>query len=415
MTPRFPDGADAASGDELLQRTRTAPETVDASEIIGTLDDDAVDQQTVARALLALCESDQNAPALAVSELESRLDADETVATSKATYLLGVVATEYPRDARAVASSLIELIQNATVVTPNAFRALAAIATAEPSVAVDAVSAIRPHLTDEPLPIRGSALAIVDTAADADPEAVESIVPVLMDVVTEESSPPSSPARTAVPWHVQSQLKGEAIDAETVRQYAMSALHTVAEHDCRAVTSELPALGPVVNSESVANPYLREQVLDLLWTVARNDADAVVPLVDALTAVVDDSEELLELRAKAARTLALLADSRFDTVTATATSTIPSLGDLLEADDPRVCAAAAGLLSYLAEQDPVAARSETPRLVSLLDGERHLRASAVWALEPIDTAEASDALKRVVETDPSPELRALAADFLDSD
>lgn len=397
----------------LLRRVRNAPEEVSVGDIITHLEHGDSDQQTVAKAALELCETDSITAAAVISELQYYLAEGDVTAVSEAAYLVGVFATEYPEDARAAIPSLIGALRDLDLIPPTVLRAISVIAKTEPVIDSDILSVIQPYLTDKPVPTCSAALTIVEAAVDVDPEQVEPIVPVLVDLVAEADTAEPTTTEVDLPGYIHGQLKKETIATEKLHQRATSVLIAIAEHDTQAVVSDLLLLRPVVLPDSNVNPYLREQVLELLWTVAEDDADAVVPFITAVTQVLTVEGERTELRTIAARILATLADTQFETVTQTTKLAIPALGTLLETDDPEPQTAAAVLLSHLAKRYPDTVCEETSRLLSLLDDDhRHVRGSAVWALAYIGTDDAKEALHDVAESDPNPELRTLTTDLL---
>lgn len=402
---------DDTAPNELLRRTRDAPETVEIADVVAPLEDE-IDRETGARAVLALCEPGPDARSDVIEDLAGYLEKGSVAETPNAAFLLGVVAREYPDDARAAVPALAGALDGSTAVPGNVLRTLAAIADAEPASVADALPAVGSHLTNGPLPVRRAALAVVASVADADPTLVEPAVPALVDVVADAASGPAV-GDADLPGHVRGRLQDEAVDTERLQQRAASVLLAVAERDPGAVEGDLPTLRSVLAPGVTVNPRLRGTVLELLETVADADASPVLALTAALVEVVRTEDRLPALQASAARTLAVLADAEFETVTDAAQPAIPTLGGLLDADDPDVRGAAAGLLSYLAERHPEPVGRQAEALIALLDDEHiHVRGSAVWALGYADAEGARDALRETATADPDETIRALARDVL---
>lgn len=86
---------------------------------------------------------------------------------------------------------------------------------------------------------------------------------------------------------------------------------------------------------------------------------------------------------------------------------------LLDDQQARVRAAAAGVASHVAEREPAPFEEAVQTLLKLLEDEYEVvRGGAIWTLRMVDDPQAVEGLRRASRDDPSAELRALAADGL---
>jgi hypothetical protein len=292
-------------------------------------------------------------------------------------------------------------------------RALARIVNETPCAVDPVLDPVAERVTENPLPARQNAVRILQRRASGDPEAVVPHVSRLVDAVV--STEGMNTGRVDLPDYKQSELEDQSMAEERLRQRTASVLQELASARPEAVAPALPRLLAPVDPARARNVHLKEQLLDVARTVTATASDAALERIDTLYAVVEDDDAPQALRANAAGTLAAVADSHIEAVTVPGESAIPALGDLLAADDPAVRANAGSLLSYVAQQYPSATASLTDTLVGRLDDENvAVRSSVVWTLAYVDTEPAREALRRVADEDPNPDVRGLATELLTS-
>ena len=113
-----------------------------------------------------------------------------------------------------------------------------------------------------------------------------------------------------------------------------------------------------------------------------------------------------------ARTVAAITEARPGAVADTVldSGATEALVTLFENQHSRVRAAATGVASQVAERDPAAVEPAIPQLIELLDDEKPVvRGNVIWTLAALDHPEARAGLRTARETDPTDELRELAA------
>lgn len=96
--------------------------------------------------------------------------------------------------------------------------------------------------------------------------------------------------------------------------------------------------------------------------------------------------------------------------------TVEPLSTLFDDQQSTVRAAAVGVASHIAEQEPEVFKPSISELFKLLDDENEIvRGGAIWTLGALDHPRAIERLRVARDNDPSEELRELAASLVDSD
>ncbi|WP_170977493.1 HEAT repeat domain-containing protein, partial [Halorussus salinisoli] len=130
------------------------------------------------------------------------------------------------------------------------------------------------------------------------------------------------------------------------------------------------------------------------------------------------SEDLTGLECEsfwaAAYVLTELAADNGDRVATALSSSVTTLETRLSDSEARVRAAAASLLSYIAEHDAELVSSAVPDVVDLLDDDyEFVRASAALALGYTGENAAVEALEECASSDPSADVRSAAIEAVD--
>lgn len=324
----------------------------------------------------------------------------------EAVRVLGHFAMEQPDHATRAVSALETALGEPTVETP-ALRALAAVAAEAPAAVDPALDAVGRRLTGESIPARRSALRVLEARADDDPAAIAGYSERLVDAVCTTSGLEVDDHE--LPHHRRSRSYENSLDELRFRQRSAAVLDEIASAEPASLDGDLDRLVGVLDSGKGRNRNLDEQVVGIVAAVAEGEPALGIGVVDELVAVVDDGDSPAPLRAEAARTLATLADHSPGVTIPRTSQAVPSLGSLLEHEDPTVRANAVVLLSYVAQHSPDDVASLTDALVDrLADEQVTTRAGAVWTLSYLDTGRSRVALREVADTDPHPEVRALA-------
>lgn len=373
--------------------------------------------QTIEAALESQNEYDEADTATfqeALSELTLLAAGDDTEATVddriSAIELLAELVARRPASADKVLKAL-EAALNDPVVETTALRALARITNEIPEAIDPVIDTVGRQLTTGPIPARGCAIQILGIRASDDPNAVARLSTRLVDaVVTRQGMDVDDPT---LPDYERTRLHEQTVAEERLRQRTATVLEMLVAEDPDAIAPELDRLSEVIDPENARNPHLREQIVGMIESVAAASPEAAIATIDPLAATVTDENAHAALRGTAAGVLAMLAEARFETTTASLRGTVPALEELLVDADPAVRANAVSLLSYVAQQYPRAVESLTDTLVDSLDDDLvPIRASTVWTLGYVDTGAARDALRKTADADPDPDVRALATELL---
>ena len=291
-----------------------------------------------------------------------------------------------------------------------ALHALATIAEERPRAVDPVLDAVSRRLTDEPVLIRRHASRIVAERANSDPAAVTGLVSRLVEAVIAAGR--SDAPDAGRPSHRLHPGRRTVADGRVGRR-AAAVLGEVARIEPESVAPELDRLEPVIDPNSAQDPRLRERVTAIVRRVATASPAASIELLPSLVELLEAENVPVPARAGGAAALAALAETRLERTTDQARAAIPALESLLTDEDPSVRARAGSLLSYIAQRHPEATAPLTRPLIDRLDDEPvSVRASTVWTLGYIGTEPALDALRAVANTDPDPDLRALATDRL---
>ena len=295
---------------------------------------------------------------------------------------------------------------------------------------------------------RDAGLGALRSAVGADPESAEFALPLLRDLLVEESNvtrvlevlatiTDDRPAEVA-PFvgEIRPYLSDD--DAEC-RTYAAECLSDIAAHDPSDVMAAAPALASLVDdrTEGVehalfalnriaaehpsevlpASPTLSEALADETLSVTdRLNATAALGRVaseypDAGLDAVDDLVELLDsnnrrLRANASGVLS-------DVAVVHSGALVPHIDELeplLHSDDEYTLINTAAGLGRVAEVEPEALRHLTDRFIELLDHDHEVvRENACWALGYLEADSGLDRLEEVRLDDDTERVRNIAA------
>lgn len=316
--------------------------------------------------------------------------------------------------------------------TRIALARLATVAAEQPNTVSDACPVLEDKLSGTPPAVQAETLGILTAVAEANPSTVEHILPTVHEFLTQETYPGlrSESARLlkaiagqepdmvldALP-EVADQLIDEKTDSSpfaavlnrVAKEYPGEVLPYVPKLETHLQESDESSLIPALSAVGhVANEY-------------PNVAREVIPIAGELLDEEDDFNNSFSLakgllgnqehmlRANAAAALADLAEYYPSDVRQFATDLI----DILDDEDEKVRHNASLALSRTAVEHPEDIPAAVDDLLELLDDDLPgTRINACRALERGEISEATQALKKVAETDTDGEVRAAAEQAL---
>jgi hypothetical protein len=276
---------------------------------------------------------------------------------------------------------------------------------------IDAVPVLTSELSTFEVELQAESLYILSLVVEDHPE---QVTPAADEVIAILDQDPDS------------ELTTDAIDI----------MAAIAEHQPEAVVDAVPKLGTILQEGSSAKPT----VLTALKRIANAYPDSVVPVTPQLITYIEQGSESHQMGA-----LAVLGtlSKEYPHV---AEDTISTVSELLDAEQYKLRANAAGLLADLSNEYPAKVRPSVSRVIELLDDDdekvrynatsilarvakeypenvepavpsliealaedfAYSRANACWALGYLEVDTAVDALKERRETDPDEEVRKVA-------
>lgn len=409
---------------ELSERVTEDPSNVtvgELDELVGEAVDDPDGPAT--EALSAVLEAEPDRAATVGAALADRLDADRpAVELGSALFLLREFAELHPEEAAPLAPTVFDVLDHEhPTVEDRAVRALEPLGTSNTTAVADRVDAVEEMLADDRVVHRAVGVELAVALAEDDPGAAGPLLDGLLTVAETEyespvqdadpntldisPGPPGEQPQALVDDDRQQRMRHDAL-----RERAAVGIALLAEHDPGALAPHAASVGEAIDATDW--PVLQYGLVDALAPVAEaHPEDAMValdPLVDSL-----DPDIRSQDRARAALALSFLADADEQRVADAVEDRLDAVLDLLEADEPEVQSAGAGLLMYVGEQSPDRVAEATDLLLDMLDAEDpSVRGSAAWVLGIAGDEDARDRLQAVAESDPDEEVRSAAEQAL---
>lgn len=346
---------------------------------------------------------------------------------STAAALLATFAEEHPSSVAAVASSLSAPLDDDFPIPERTLAALDHVAQHDPGSAVPVVDDVTSFLDDDEEQIRQRAADVLAHIARERPEVLRPHVEALSQLLRTPTIDDGANRGTYAISTSRGDRPGRANPADeevallreqgagvgvrihsTTRDSVGVALSAVAAADPDAVADVLPDLREAIRDGDTS---IRRSIFDVFSSLADSDPAMLEPVVGDIVTVLQDERDAAT-RTIGVHVLATLVGDGFDVVDHVKPA-IPTLVSDLRADDPSTRVGAATLLSYVAERDPAPVMASIDPLVEALhDDEPAVRISAVWALAALPRSAAREHLADAAESDPHPEVRALASDRL---
>ncbi|MFB6138225.1 MAG: HEAT repeat domain-containing protein [Halobacteriaceae archaeon] len=413
-----------------LERAAGEATSLTGEDVAAVLRAGAVDAiQIVARAFLEHVD-DPDAVAGAVPAVAEVLEHHEEPRRGLAATFLADLAVDHPGAVAAAADELAAHLDDAPPVRGEAVRALANVSKADAAAVRPAVDEVATALRESGADVARDAAACLANVARAAPGAVAPHLPALVDLISTEyegipeRSPDSFDPASSEAYHQMRERDWETRrEHGAARESAAEALLTVARDRPDALVAERDALADIVRTASV-DETLRLTV-EAVGAAAQDRPAVGEAAIDALAArlapeetdeqrPVAGTDREQALRGAAAWALGIVAEDAPAVVADAVVPRLPAVVELLEADDTEVRARAVGLLSYVAESDPVATAQATDALLARLDDESEaVRWGAATALGYAGSERARDRLADAAASDGSEAVREAATAALE--
>jgi len=382
--------------ERLRERVRETPAEAIPAEFARAVWSSPRDADVVGEVLAALAEE---GPFPGATEaVAGCLEADDVSVRRGGALALRVCTDAAPAVEATVSTALAGALTDGDhVVRRHALVALANAARARPRAAVECVDRLSGALDPDSLDLLSSGLEVATVAAETDPEAAVRLLGPLFDVLSGLAG--RDPGETtALPGGAsggaRDRYRNEVTELRRQRGRTVNVIATVLLGQPTAVAEVRDALTEALGCASLG-PH-RGSLAEVVGHVAETDPGAVEPMVDPLAGLLDEQDH--EVVASAAWALGVLAEPFGERVADAAADHTGPLVDLLKTDDRRARVASAGLLAYVGEFRPEAARPAVDALVEMLNGgEPRERATAALALGHVGTDEALPALRSATD------------------
>lgn len=400
--------------ESLFERAADDPKTITAEELERILDAIGEGYEAETEALFLIVQEKPAFTRRVIDRTTTVLRSGEFEERAKAGRILAAIASHHPDQVADVAPKLIDAIdeEEFSGIYNAILESLTYVAQADPE-AVTLLRSELPSLLRDDLPTaRRHAADIARTLASSDPENCTPLIAALLEVVGNryESASESFDSRTmsGVPEQMVKKDTEAAQEQNRIRGRAAEALAEIARADPEAMIGETDELVELLRTEP--SPLPHDELLEIVAVIAQERPAAITEAIDPLVELLRAESETAETKATAAWILALLSEVNEDRVTDAVRPVVPTVIDLLDADDTPARGAAASLLMYVADRHPdrVVAATE-PLLVLLDDDAPFIRGSAAWVLGRVGDIDIRDRLADVAESDPDEEVREAAS------
>jgi HEAT repeat protein len=347
-------------------------------------------------------------------------EAEDRERRNTAAQFVTALAREHRGAAAPATEALISLLDDEyALARKSAAEALQWIGGEEPERLLPAVEYL-PGLFESDLPqTRQTAVVLAWEVAGTDASALAPILDALLGVL-EEEVPEADPSETLAQAQANRE-QAEAIrdhhremqqDVRQARERTGVVIAGVADAAPGAVAARVDGILSILDGES--DPVVQGSLVEAVGIVAQHDPDPV-----AESGVAPVAGDLLDhedrgLAAKAAWTLAMLAERYPDPVREATLPRIEAVRVLLDEEEAWSRGTAASLLGYLADSDPEAVDPARERLIELLDDEAaYVRGSAAMTLGDLGEETVREKLETMAAEDPDEEVRSAAAAALE--
>lgn len=401
----FADG-DREAADELLERARTDPASVEATELVEALTSE--DRRTRQRAARAYTQATRANPGLVddvANGLRSCLGREDNAGRNAAALTIAQLADRHPDAYGEAVAPLLEIVRREfDYARNNSLVALAELASERPDAVCRGLPALI-ELLDEDLVGRVRALQVLTPLSERRPEAVgDHLGDVLKRISEAESSPVSETGRETAPFQ-GADRENESALSYTQWNHIGRVVGNVARGDRGAFDERVDTFRSHLADDS---PGVRSVAVHVLSVAAPRAPAAVAPLAEELLRVVTDDQPP-ETRFRASLALCGVGIEAPERVTDVVVDALPEFDRLLEAEDPRLKGAAVGLFGTVAEDDPTIVADRAERIRPLLDDDiAYVRANAALVAGHVGDDDALPTLRTMAAEDADEEVRRAA-------
>ncbi|WP_114579278.1 HEAT repeat domain-containing protein [Saliphagus sp. LR7] len=388
-------------------------ETVRIEEIVPLIEQaDVAERRQLVDVLDRKVEADPSLASVLLNTIDPLFAHENDDVRTVAATIVESVASRHPERAKPAVDQLTSLLhKESPFARRHAVWALAYMSEHDPEHIAPVASDLQPASDEPPYFEYDHIIVLLRNVAEVDPNAIVPSLPALLEVLKHadklsESSTDGTYSPTMDGPGTRSR-SGITIDAPLV------AAELVADS-----TREIPAeIYPYTEDlieilETVDRRTVCRELVNALAALAETDPSRIEPAIPVLADMLDSSD--VPLRSRATRALGLVAGTAPEAVTSAVAAEITDLAPLLQEGTPPVQGSAAGLLSYVAEEDSDAVEPVIDPLIGCLDTkEMFVRASAVIALGYAGGETAKQALSELLDEDGlEPELRETTQEAL---
>lgn len=398
------------TADELLERARSNPVSVDTTLLVETLTSgDRRARQHAARAYTLTMEADPLVAEDTARELLAVLENGSGARRNMAALTIAQLADRHPDVYASAVPLLLEIVRREfDPARNNSLRALAKLASDHPDDVCRGLPALV-KLLDEDLVGRVRALQVLHPLSECRPSRVgDHLQDVLAPIGKDELTTTDEGSRETAPFQGPDR-KNEQSLSYSQWNYLGRIVGNVASDDPDVLFREECPLRSFLTAESTD---VCSKAVHVLSIAAPKAPGAIAPVVEELARVVS-GDYPPETRFHGSLALCGIGIESPGLVSGVVDEMRPELGELLEAEDPCLKGAAVGIFAIIAEADSTAEIDRTDEIRRLLhDDIAYVRANAALVAGYIGDNEALPILRTLSEEDSDEEVRGAAIEAL---
>lgn len=401
----------------LLDRVNADPNAVEAEDVVREIRNVNPDEfPTLLSAVGRMIDRNPGRAHGVVDAVKAEIDVDEDVTRVAATRVLATTAAAAPEAIIPVLSDIeARFGDESPPVRGAALRVFVSLCETHPEEVTRRLDSIASLIRD-PVPFVGeTAMEVVRTIELERDQDLETIVAELVGTLDDPPEFDPIERRRWMRYHPTylEWLDREGVSTSDRERYLATASRILARLSFESpniASKHVSTIADIIEREQ--STPVRVHLLDMISFVADNEpgvaTPAIAPVSDMLLEAHTDS-----FAAKAAWTLAWLAEGDSADVADAVNDAVPELQTMLESDDEDLVGGVTAVLSHVAEHNPEAVEAVNPRARELLEEEnKRIRGLAVWILAYTGAKEDQSRLDRLSKEDPDPEIREAAADAL---
>lgn len=395
----------------LEKRVSTDPDSVTLDDLIGgLLADPPSSSETAVDLFSEIVEADEAVTAF--EKLTELHTPDSDLGRVRDAVVIDL-AKQYPSQAQGAIDRLLTISnQETNPYSEDAFQTLEEVAAHHPEdVATAALPLLKTKISSDHYQERAIALSITGQIARGAPASVSSVLPELLNLIDQDRSGETPPDQLQeLPRRIRQRVEAEEALEIRLRQIAALTTVEIARADPKSMAVHLDILLDQLHPDELR--AIREATYDASWFVAQHQPATARQAIKQIADLIP-SEDNPTARAKAVRTLAILADKYPETVTTAVKPVIDHVIELLDEETELAIGATVGLLAYVAEDEPSLVEPVTPRLTELLQGyPDSIRANAIWTLSFVGDDSLLEEINAVAEETSDEKIETLAEEAI---